>query len=366
MFDTSNKVTVQDLRNRFDQKGHPWNETLSTALQALQEAEKHKPPLYVLFFLGISAFLLTIFLIGFVLIALKGANTKGLIGVGLVLILIAFRLQKGTPDLRSLPRLFAYKLSFTSMFAGKILFVLGAGSFFNHVSSWHLLFFVTLITAVTYPFFHMFLDRFLSLCVLFFVLLLACLNRGEGYDTDLPNMLLLNGSFCLQLMSAAFFLTAKNLSDPWRPLARALVVSLIFNVLFVSHLQNIFFNQKALNLTFMTGLLTLSLLFLIGWIGGRKRRHHPPLLSAFLGSLVLGFLSTPGILLSLILMILGYEKPEKILILLGAFCLPIFLFLFYYSLDLTLLTKSGILIGSGLLLLAGRFYVLSLDREEAL
>jgi uncharacterized membrane protein len=64
-------------------------------------------------------------------------------------------------------------------------------------------------------------------------------------------------------------------------------------------------------------------------------------------------------------MIFGYARHDRLLLVAGGLLLPIFLTFYYYNLDLTLMLKSGILIGSGLLLLAGRAYMhyRGLDRE---
>lgn len=72
---------------------------------------------------------------------------------------------------------------------------------------------------------------------------------------------------------------------------------------------------------------------------------------------MLGVISAPGILLSIGLMILGYAKHERLILLLSSILLPLFLFLYYYNLDLTLIKKSGILIANGVLILSGRIYM---------
>ena len=77
-----------------------------------------------------------------------------------------------------------------------------------------------------------------------------------------------------------------------------------------------------------------------------------------LGSVIaLGILESLGIMLALSFLILGHAKHEKLLVALGALFLPAFLFSYYYMLDLNLMTKSGVLIGSGLLALTGAFYL---------
>jgi uncharacterized membrane protein len=71
----------------------------------------------------------------------------------------------------------------------------------------------------------------------------------------------------------------------------------------------------------------------------------------------LGFLSAPGVLLALALMVLGYAKHEWPLTTLGILLTPLSIFHYYYSIDTTLLMKSGILVGSGAVLLAGYAYM---------
>lgn len=56
-------------------------------------------------------------------------------------------------------------------------------------------------------------------------------------------------------------------------------------------------------------------------------------------------------------MMVGYAKHEKIMILMGGLQIPVFLFLYYYNLDISLMQKSGVLVGSGIVLLAGNFYL---------
>ncbi len=67
--------------------------------------------------------------------------------------------------------------------------------------------------------------------------------------------------------------------------------------------------------------------------------------------------SSPGIIASLAAFTLALHRRS--LVLFGCACLFLvgFTVSFYYSLSLTLLAKSGILVGSGLILLLGRLYI---------
>ncbi|MEM7020299.1 MAG: DUF4401 domain-containing protein, partial [Pseudomonadota bacterium] len=50
-------------------------------------------------------------------------------------------------------------------------------------------------------------------------------------------------------------------------------------------------------------------------------------------------------------------RHDRVLLWLGGLFMPVFLVFYYYNLDLSLMAKSAVLAGSGILLLAGSFYV---------
>lgn len=70
--------------------------------------------------------------------------------------------------------------------------------------------------------------------------------------------------------------------------------------------------------------------------------------------LMLVTLGATGVVLSLLLMLLGFSLGKRPLLALGLLLLSIFLVDYYYSLEVNLLTKSLILVGSGAALLALR------------
>jgi uncharacterized membrane protein len=62
----------------------------------------------------------------------------------------------------------------------------------------------------------------------------------------------------------------------------------------------------------------------------------------------------PGILAATIVLALGFQRGNRILLGLAAIFLAIFLIAFYYNLEVTLLAKSLLLLAAGLLLLGLR------------
>lgn len=77
----------------------------------------------------------------------------------------------------------------------------------------------------------------------------------------------------------------------------------------------------------------------------------------FAGTLLIGLLlyQSPGIIASIIVLILGFQRGNRLLIGLAIFFLSIFLISYYYYLDITLLMKSISLMSAGLVLLGLRF-----------
>jgi uncharacterized membrane protein len=102
--------------------------------------------------------------------------------------------------------------------------------------------------------------------------------------------------------------------------------------------------------------ITIALMALMAAILHEHRRRNNVTAAT---PLVLGLLtlSTPGIVAALTLLILGFDRRNRILIGLAVVFLVKFASVYYYSLQLTLLEKSIVLAASGLLLLAVRAYV---------
>ncbi len=72
---------------------------------------------------------------------------------------------------------------------------------------------------------------------------------------------------------------------------------------------------------------------------------------------LLGVMSVPGVLAALGVIVLGHLERDGALRALGIAFLPLYLIAFYYSLDTSLLFKSGTLIASGAILWTSRFFI---------
>lgn len=82
-------------------------------------------------------------------------------------------------------------------------------------------------------------------------------------------------------------------------------------------------------------------------------RRYEVLAAGSIGAIALAALGAPGVLLALGILALGYHRADRFITGLGAVQIPVFLFLYYYDLQATLIQKSGLLVLGGLVLLAG-------------
>jgi hypothetical protein len=335
---------------------------------AISRISQHELPLYMRALIGlgaiIAAFCFTGFLAAAGLIDVKQAGGLIIWGVlfiaGAILLWVASKGQDHT-----VAHSFFLQTSFCLMGAGKALFALGIATLFEPESEWGFTLGALLVTAATYHVYRLSIDRFLSVLAILVTLfsnLLSLRSAGEF------QAIWLNAFFIAQLVAAALLMTHGRISRDYIPIAYALIASICIIVLYFATQSMIGYwaSRYEFSPVIMDISLTVALIALIGWAsGGFERLKSEALVVACLGAIGLGVVSAPGVLLSIGLMIFGYARHDRLLLVGGGLLLPVFLTFYYYNLDLTLMEKSGVLIGSGLLLLAGRAYMhyRGLDRE---
>lgn len=322
-----------------------------------REMEK-RIPLYLRILFGIGAFLSSSFFIGFLGSAgiIDFDSKPGLVIWSVIFIIAAVVLQKTSGDNEngSLHN-FMVQSSFCSMAIGKILFVAGLTLILNTI--WGIPLAAFIITLITYNVYKMSVDRFLSsFVVLYSVMWIIMLEMKEPGLREM----VLNLFFLFQLIITAALLTYGKTKREYIPLFYAFIFSLCVMVVFLTSQSEIGYawREVIISTVFINIELTISLILVIAWAAGSSdNMKKEPVLLACCASLFLGFISAPGILLSISLLILGYANHEKLLSLMGALLMIFFMIYFYYSLDLTLASKAAVLISSGMVLLAGRFYI---------
>ena len=347
---------VPALLDALDRDGHIEDRPALEAF-VLERQGETELPLQFRVLIGVGAaiaaacfivFLVTVNLIDF-------DDEPGMLPTGLVFIAAAIGLNRLSRTAQTIAGSFLLQASFAAMAAGKFLFVIGFHGILD--TYWTVPLATLLVTAAMYHVYRMSIDRFLSSLM---VLLSVLVNIVWGDETTLPREPLIIGFFVLQLAGAAVLLTHGRIRRDYVPVAYAFAFSLCATVLHPAAYEAIFgpLDYGTIHPDFVNAFMAGGLIALFAWAAGSiDALKRPPLILASSGAVLLGVVSAPGVMLSIGLMILGYARHDKLLLVLGALLMPAFLWLYYYSLDVSLLTKSLILTGSGVILLAGHFYL---------
>lgn len=102
------------------------------------------------------------------------------------------------------------------------------------------------------------------------------------------------------------------------------------------------------------GATALTILGVSIWASGgisTLREKGPLFIGLAFALAALVWLGSGGVLLALFFVLLGFSLQNRAILGLGLLLFPVFLTYYYYNLDLDLLAKSGVLIGSGLVIL---------------
>lgn len=355
MAESQNARSASDLLRFLSEKGHLSGEQSALAQFIRDRQQDEELPLYLRALVGLGAFIASICLMGLIAIGVEPNADSGFVIWGLVFIAIANIFHRLHRECGLILQSFLLQSSFAFMAAGKGLFVFGTANVLEN--SWSVSLAIFAITIATYFVYRLSVDRFLSCFALFLSILL---NILWGDETALARDVLFNAFLSLQLLLAGFLTWSGRIDRDFVPLKYSLLFSLSAMVLFLAAQMEFggWGEEIPISSLFSSLLLTLSLIAAIVWIvGGVNRMRSEPLLLSVLGTIALGSVSAPGVILSVILMLLGYARHERIMMTLGALLLPAFLWFYYYNLDISLFEKSGILVGSGIVLLAARFYL---------
>ena len=198
------------------------------------------------------------------------------------------------------------------------------------------------LCAVLYPFYREPLHRFLSTLLVPVMAVAWLMKYPESMTALLPALFLLE----MALMGAA--LVAWRDEPALRPAGYAMAAALLLTPLLV------LLPQEQFHIVWWPSSATLGAgaLALIHYLSKSARAFRgEPAAWAVAGTVALAAVSTPGLLAAGGLLALGYALRERKLEGLSLLFIPIFLFVFYYHLDLTLLRKSYLLAASGAVLL---------------
>ena len=326
-------------------------EKIAESLGNAEQASKN--PIYIRILLGIGAWFFAVFLILFLTSSNIIESGKGAIILGIIYIVCAIFFHKTSKD-DSLNQ-----LTLALVFAGNTLVPVGAFieigmDDFSIVPITH-----AGICIVIYPIYANSIYRFIA------PLALAVLATVWIIEEKI--FVLMHALIAAETLLTGILLLLKKRPPFLTPLAYSAAGMLPATLLFMNLVQTntwmrIDFNEPMWPSSLLLAGGLLYLLFHLA--GGTKGFREPWLILAFVSTLLLGIFTTPGILVAIGLLVVGYAFGDRILTALSFLFLPCFLVVFYYALNVDLVYKSWVIAGSGALLLAIRWIAGCCQPEE--
>jgi hypothetical protein len=370
------RLTIADVFNRIVAEGLASTESIEKARAALAGAVDTSPPWFARVIAGFGAWVATSFLIGFLIVMNVVEDETRAIIVGSILIAAAVYIRR-TADAEAE---FKRQLALAGSLAGQVLVIVGV---VGETRSAALAGLVALVmSAVLIPLVPDQAHRFMSGLIGSIAALAAMADLRLAWplgDFGPLGAVVIRGTdfAALAIVAVAAYVWRVGLRERSRELAEmlepvgygtiaALLAVLLFSSLFaiaddlVRGPQSARVNAWHLGPLTTVG-MTAALLVLERAIFSEQRAEAPreAIVVAVAATALLGLvtLSTPGIIAAVAVLTLGFDRRNRILVGLAVVFLVEFASVYYYSLRMTLLEKSMILVASGLLLLAGRAYV---------
>jgi hypothetical protein len=204
-----------------------------------------------------------------------------------------------------------------------------------------------------------FLHRFFSCALVFATARIALPEAGIGDG--------LHAMVAAAAATCAWSLTRQRQDPNWVPLAYASALGLLGLVLPIGDPEFGMENFALPHRYISSGACGIALLWALDFAATRSSFHvrTPHRTIAILLVVGLGSLSTPGILAAVFLIVLGHAGHHWPVALMGLAGLPIFVWNYYYNLEIDLMTKSSALAGSGAVLLLARWFLTRRTQESS-
>jgi uncharacterized membrane protein len=354
------KPSLRDVLSQLQEEGALPVDAQAQARAALATRPEASTgmPWFVRVLIGFGAWLASLFLLAFIAIGVTLAKEMGAIILGLLLTGAAALVR------RSGNNVFLTQLALSTGLAGQALFIGGVWSLSDSEATAALATFLLQgVLLVVYP---DAIQRFLStlFASLALIILLRLEAAGVLVDMTLVGLTLLAHLLLLQQGR----LQAGSWGERVTPAAFGLVTALFSVLLLRTWFQGFYGNLFRRGTTELPpGVLTLGLAVVTLYSAWRVLEETEVEVGDTAGVTALAALAllaaltlrTPGVIAAAGVLMLGFHRRSVVLLGMAVLFILTFGVSYYYDLHLTLLAKSLALLGSGLVLLGLRFFVLS-------
>lgn len=347
---SKNAPTHGELLERLQIQGLVTQGELKKIAIRLERPEgESKDPLYIRILSGIGAWVAALFLILFL-------GISHILGTDISFFIFGiFFLAGGIGIAKASKATFLNQLSLALVFSGNILVLFGSVQAFRIRDISILVIVHAIVCVVVYPLFYNSIYRFLAPTALVTLMTLWIIDKKVFF--------LIHVLIAAEMLFIGKLLFLRKQSPSFRPLLYSAAIMLPTTLLFMNLTQveiwgfgRIWKDGFHEPLWPSSLLLTVGLIYLyVRLVGGWKRFQEYWMILTVSASIVLGIVTTPGILVAIGLLVIGYAFDDQIWTGLSYVFLPCFLVLFYYALNIDLAHKSLVIAGSGAVLLLVRW-----------
>ena len=320
--------------------------------RAREEAAKEKDPIILKFLTGISAWIASLFLLGFIIVAFE-PDESSILAIGVLLAGLAILAHYTTKNAGT----FLTQSTLSCMMCGHVMILFGVIELVDHHGDELLTLSITQTLLCALPIWVIRRSAYQASALL----LAACFWTYYAVD--------MNSAWLFRLVLAVET-SALGVLTLWRArqdsFSYALALAIGATIFFLDWIQSIAWHDRFEEALWPTNLIMAAFVGIIGWHFLTETTHKQPKIILLFGMLLaLAFLSSPGLLYAIALLILGYGLRDPIFGGLGLIGLPTFIVYFYYSLQVSLLEKSGILFASGIICLLAAYLAQRSLKQDA-
>jgi hypothetical protein len=299
-------------------------------------------PLYLRVLIGIGAFTSGAFFLG-LLATLEIFETEIIVllqGAIMIGIAIFTHLKSQTIDSSTTAHALLQQASFAMVFAGKILFVLGANQVFGEGELTSFLA-LLVVTCATYYVYDMYVDRLISSTAT-----MIALGAVVAEYLKVPDVVLLSFFVLAGVPSSFTIIIHPRISQSLAPVGLGLLGVTGYLALAVTFLQP---STAYIASIAVAGTLIAMLLWACG---GRKTLFTRQIVVAIIATLLMASLKLVAPIMAIAIIILGYARHDRLLSITGTAFLVLSLAVYTRALDLGLMVTGGLLLAGGLTLIA--------------
>jgi hypothetical protein len=352
------RLTLSDVLAQLRAEGLAPTGADDAMRSALARSTEEQLPWYLRAVVGLGAWVATAFLLGFLfeIDVLKGDTTRIIVGALLVSGAVWLRREETGEFLR--------QLAVAASLAGQGLVVFGIGEALHSPAAAGVT--GVVLSVVLVWLMPDRLHRFLSAVIGSVAALAAVVDLGLPYGYEITTLALV--ALAAYIWRVGVRVRDERTAEMLEPVGYGLVVAL-FGVLLFG--DSMVFSEVAREIhrgyrrSYLGAITTVGItIALAALVSAILEEHRTPrggkLWVVAIGAILLlgaATLSSPGIVAGATVLVLGFDRRNPVLIALAVMFLLVFGSVYYYSLSLTLLEKSGVLAASGVLLLALRWYL---------